>query len=109
MKRDFGTSVLLLIFGLPVFLLLFIFSIYFANCGFSADCSGAGLPAKIHTPIPTLIPATMPAPQGLNVVPGSMVSSGGSSLTAQAGDILVESSWQPQRYNEIWLIPRPAQ
>jgi mono/diheme cytochrome c family protein len=48
------------LFGLPIFLLLFIASVYFANCGFSADCSQASLPDIIHTPIPTLIPATLP-------------------------------------------------
>ena len=35
--------------------------IYFANCGFCADCSQASLPAIIHTPIPTLIPAVIPS------------------------------------------------
>ena len=62
MKRDFRTSILLLIFGLPVFLLCFIAAIYFGNCGLSNDCSQASLPPKIHTPIPTIIPATLPVP-----------------------------------------------
>jgi len=48
------------LFGLPIFLLLFIATIYFANCGFSANCSQASLPAIIHTPIPTLAPVTIP-------------------------------------------------
>ncbi len=39
MKRDFKTWVILLIFGLPIFLLRFIAAIYFANCGFNNDCS----------------------------------------------------------------------
>jgi mono/diheme cytochrome c family protein len=40
--------------------LLFITIIYFANCGFSTNCSQASLPAIIHTPIPTLAPVTIP-------------------------------------------------
>jgi mono/diheme cytochrome c family protein len=61
MKRDFKATMLYLIFGLPIFLLLFIVVLYVGNCGFSTDCSQASLPEIIHTPIPTLIPATMPA------------------------------------------------
>jgi mono/diheme cytochrome c family protein len=48
------------LFGLPVFLFLFIAIIYVANCGLSTNCSQAGLPAIIHTPIPTLVPVTIP-------------------------------------------------
>jgi hypothetical protein len=66
MKRDFKTWILLLIFGLPIFLLCFIVAIYIGNCGFNNDCSKAGLPLKIHTPIPTLIPATLPVNQQAN-------------------------------------------
>lgn len=60
MKRDFKTWMLLLVFGLPVFLGCFIATLYFANCGFNSDCSQVGLPRVLHTPIPTLIPATLP-------------------------------------------------
>lgn len=63
MKLDFKAWTLLLIFGLPVFLLGFIVFLYVGNCGFSTDCSKVGLPDVIHTPIPTLIPATLPAPE----------------------------------------------
>ncbi|OGO28312.1 MAG: hypothetical protein A2136_02495 [Chloroflexi bacterium RBG_16_54_11] len=66
MKRDFASCMLYSVFGLPVFLLLFIAILYFANCGFSTDCSQASLPGVIHTPIPTLIPATLPA-QGKSI------------------------------------------
>ena len=65
MKRDFKSCMLYALFGLPIFLFLFIATIYVANCGLSANCSQAGLPAIIHTPIPTLIPVsitTQPAP-----------------------------------------------
>jgi hypothetical protein len=61
MKRDFNTWILLLLFGMPVFFICFIAAIYLANCGFDSDCSNAGLPPKIHTPIPTLIPVAFPA------------------------------------------------
>jgi hypothetical protein len=63
MKLDFKSSMVLLIFGLPVFLLGFIVFLYVGNCGFSTDCSKVALPEVIHTPIPTLIPATMPVPE----------------------------------------------
>ncbi len=62
MKRDFKSCMLYAVFGLPIFLLLFIALVYVANCGFSADCSQASLPGIIHTPIPTLIPAVIPKP-----------------------------------------------
>ena len=68
MKRDFKTWILLLIFGLPIFLCLFIAAIYIGNCGFNNDCSKASQPPKIHTPIPTLIPATLPVPKLANFV-----------------------------------------
>ncbi len=60
MKRDFASCMLYAVFGLPIFLLVFIVVLYFANCGFSTDCSQVSLPAIIHTPIPTLIPASLP-------------------------------------------------
>lgn len=60
MKRDFASCMIYTVFGLPIFLLVFIAALYFANCGFSTDCSQASLPAIIHTPIPTLIPASLP-------------------------------------------------
>lgn len=56
MKRDFKSCMLYALFGLPIFLLVFIAGLYFLNCGFSTNCSQVGLPAIIHTPIPTLIP-----------------------------------------------------
>ena len=41
-------------------MLIFIAALYVANCGFSTDCSQASLPGILHTPIPTLIPASLP-------------------------------------------------
>ena len=62
MKRDFKFWLILLAFSLPVCAGLFIGTIYFSNCGINADCSRGFLAPVIHTPIPTLIPATLPAP-----------------------------------------------
>ncbi len=67
MKRDFKTWILLLLFGMPIFFIIFIAAIYIGNCGFDNDCSNASLPPKIHTPIPTLIPATFPVPKQANL------------------------------------------
>jgi hypothetical protein len=92
MKSDFKTWILVLIFGLPVFLLGFIVVLYVGNCGFSTDCSKVGLPEVIHTPIPTLLPATLPAPE--------MVSSAniGSKCTVTARNLL--SAWITAGYSE---------
>jgi len=68
MKQDFKTWILLLLFGMPIFFIIFIAAIYIGNCGFNNDCSQASLPPKIHTPIPTLIPATLPVPKQANLV-----------------------------------------
>ncbi len=57
MKRDFSSCMISAMIGLPIFLLLFIAALYVGNCGFSANCSQAGLPSIIHTPIPSLVPA----------------------------------------------------
>jgi mono/diheme cytochrome c family protein len=65
MKRDFRTVIILLVFGLPVLAVLFFGSIYLYNCGIYADCSRGYLAPVIHTPIPTLLPATFPAPTRL--------------------------------------------
>lgn len=61
MRRDFKNGMLFLVFGLPIFLASFIAILYVANCGFTSNCSQVGLPSVIHTPIPTLVPATLPA------------------------------------------------
>jgi mono/diheme cytochrome c family protein len=92
MKRDFKSCMLYSLFGLPIFLLSFIAIIYFANCGFSADCSQASLPGIIHTPIPTLIPATLP-------VQGAVESSTAQmKCTVTARTIL--SSWVNSGFSE---------
>ena len=62
MKRDFKFWMILLAFSLPVCAALFIGTIYFSNCGVNADCSRGFLAPVIHTPMPTLFPATLPAP-----------------------------------------------
>lgn len=60
MKSDFKTWMMALVFGLPVMLGLYIAFLAFGNCP-GGDCTRAALPPIIHTPIPTLIPATLPA------------------------------------------------
>jgi mono/diheme cytochrome c family protein len=61
MKRDFKTWIVLLAFSLPVMAALFIGSIYLFNCGTTNNCAQGFLAPVIHTPIPTLLPATLPA------------------------------------------------
>jgi len=63
--KDFKSWMMALAFGLPVFLLAFIAFLYFGNCGFNNDCSLADQAPILHTPIPTLIPATLPPYQHL--------------------------------------------
>jgi len=62
MKRDFKTWMILVAFAIPLVPLLFLLSIYFYNCGVNANCARGDLAGVIHTPIPTLLPATLPAP-----------------------------------------------
>jgi mono/diheme cytochrome c family protein len=77
MKRDFRTWMLLLAFSLPIIAVLFIGGIYFSNCGLYANCARGDLAQVIHTPIPTLFPATLPAPTlGAPVVAITPVASG---------------------------------
>jgi hypothetical protein len=83
---------LLLIFGMPLFFLGFIVFLYVGNCGFSTDCSQASLPDIIHTPIPTLIPATMPAPEIAS-------SAGGGSKCIVTARVLL-SAWVSAGYSE---------
>ena len=92
MKRDFTSCMLFALFGLPIFLLLFIAALYFANCGFSTDCSQASLPAIIHTPIPTLIPASLPIQGGARQVETK------PECTVTARDLL--STWVSAGYKE---------
>jgi mono/diheme cytochrome c family protein len=96
MKRDFASCMLYSLFGLPIFLLLFIATLYFANCGFTADCSGASQPPIIHTPIPTLIPASLPLPAGGVEVQTRAV------CTVSARDLL--ATWVASGYSETQLF-----
>src|SRR5512137_2351637 len=92
MKRDFKSCMLYALFGLPIFLLLFISVLYFANCGFTADCSQSGLPAIIHTPIPTLIPVV-----AVNTQPASQIEAKPECMIT-ARDLL--DGWVSQGYQE---------
>jgi mono/diheme cytochrome c family protein len=62
MKRNFQSWILLLVFAMPILFIAFIAGLYFIPCGFDNNCAQASLPDIIHTPIPTIIPATMPVP-----------------------------------------------
>jgi hypothetical protein len=92
MKRDFRTWILIFILSLPILFFIFIAAIYVGNCGFNNDCSQAGLPQKIHTPIPTLIPATLPVPEQENIAVST------PKCTVNARTIL--SAWVNARYPE---------
>jgi len=72
--------------------LLFIVVLYVGNCGFSTDCSQASLPEIIHTPIPTLIPATLPA-EGMGKAEASQ-----AKCTVTARTLL--SAWVSSGYHE---------
>jgi hypothetical protein len=90
MRSDFKTWMLVVIFGLPFFLLGFIVMLYVGNCGFKTNCSTVDLPEVIHTPIPTLIPATLPAPEA------NSASDGGGNCLVSARDLL--SDWVTAGY-----------
>lgn len=92
MKRDFKSCMLYALFGLPIFLLLFIAALYFLNCGFSTNCSQVGLPAIIHTPIPTLIPVSL-----VNTQPAAPVQTR-AECSLSARDLL--DAWVSQGYTE---------
>ncbi len=47
--------------GLPTLLVFWVFGLYFFGCGTNNTCTGIELPPL--TPIPTLLPATLPAPK----------------------------------------------
>jgi len=70
MTRNFKGWLMAVIFGLPIFLLAFIGFLYFGNCGFNNDCSQAGLAPILHTPIPTIYPATLPVQSRINAESG---------------------------------------
>ncbi len=92
MKRDFSSCMLAAMIGLPIFLLIFIAALYVGNCGFSANCSQAGLPAIIHTPIPTLIPASLPNLAANTQLPAN------EPCTLTAEELLAE--WMTAGYTE---------
>jgi mono/diheme cytochrome c family protein len=87
-NRDFRTYIVLLAFSLPVIALLFIGSIYFTNCGVNNDCTRGNLAQVIHTSIPTLPAATLPAPtQGIpatQTLSATEVAAAGQTVTPAA-------------------------
>jgi mono/diheme cytochrome c family protein len=62
MRRNFRIVIISLAFSLPLLAAVWVGSIVFYNCGIYADCSRGFLAQVIHTPIPTLFPATLPGP-----------------------------------------------
>ncbi|MBN2387921.1 MAG: hypothetical protein JXB85_12960 [Anaerolineales bacterium] len=82
MNKDFKSWMMILVFGLPLFLILFLAALYFGNCGFGQECGYSNLPEIIHTPIPTLLPASLPTPQ---TGPGSAAA---TRCTVQAETLL---------------------
>lgn len=93
MKRDFRTFMILLAFSLPVLAIVFISSLYFFNCGANTNCSSASLAQIIHTPIPSLFPATLPASSS-----GGSAASGAAKCSVSAETIL--SAWVNAGYPE---------
>jgi hypothetical protein len=91
--RDFKSWFILLVFGLPVFLIVFIAALYFGSCGFSGDCSKAALAPIMHTPIPTLIPATLPV-----VASGGEEAGSTAKCTVSAQTLL--AAWVSAGYSE---------
>ncbi len=59
--KDLKGIVLGILAGLPALVIVFAFGLYFFGCRTNNTCTGIALPAT--TPIPTLIPATLPAPK----------------------------------------------
>lgn len=92
MKKDFNTSILMLVFGMPLLFIAFIAGLYFIPCGLGNDCSNATLPDVIHTPIPTIIPATMVVP------PVAAADMQGGKCVVDAETLL--SSWVNAKYPE---------
>jgi mono/diheme cytochrome c family protein len=85
MKRDFKTWVILLAFSIPLAPMLFLTVIYFSNCGAANNCARGNLAEVIHTPIPTLPAATLPAPalgSQTSVHTGTVCSATASALLA---------------------------
>jgi cytochrome c553 len=93
MKRNFQNWILLLVFAMPVVFIAFIAGLYFIPCGFNNNCAQASLPDIIHTPIPTLIPAAMPAPGAVGAS-----ASGAARCTVNAETLL--AAWVNAGYSE---------
>ena len=85
MKRDFKTWMILVAFAIPLVPMLFILTIYFYNCGVNANCARGDLAGVIHTPISTLLPATLPAP--ILGMPATAAPTTSSSVTPTPSDV----------------------
>lgn len=81
MVRYFKLWVILLVSILVILIALFSGSTYVNSCSYGNNCTGSGRARLAHTPVPTLIPATLEA--NLVVFPSSS-SSENCSVTAKA-------------------------
>jgi mono/diheme cytochrome c family protein len=61
MLRHFKATVLILGFVLAALVIIFAGSLYVGACSYRSDCLVAGRARLTHTPVPTLIPATLQA------------------------------------------------
>jgi mono/diheme cytochrome c family protein len=96
MRRDFSSCRTYVLIALAIFIILFIAALYVGNCGFTVNCSPFNLPAIVHTPIPTLIPATLPNPTASTQAVSTAV------CTLSARDLL--SSWVSAGFQETEIF-----
>ncbi len=83
MRRNFRIVIIALAFSLPVLAAVWVGGIVLYNCGIYADCSQGFLAEVIHTPIPTLLPATLPGPTPAPYVSPTPTVSGQPTATPQ--------------------------
>jgi len=100
MRRDFRTWIILLAFSLPVMAALFIGSIYVYNCGFNNNCTSGFLAQVVHTPIPTLPPATLPPVEGFSQATPTPAPCSAPASTILEGWVSAGSS-QDQPFNYV--------
>jgi len=78
--KDSRTLLFVILGGLPLMVVAWLVMLYVIGCGGTLDCSGA-TPPPVRTPIPTLIPATLPVPQA---------AGGGGAVTAKCSITAVD-------------------
>jgi mono/diheme cytochrome c family protein len=84
---DFRRITYATIIGFVVVIVLWVSFVTFSGCGFAANCAGA-VPTVARTSIPTLVPATLPAPnRQLGVAAAALESSGTGTPVAAGSDV----------------------